>query len=106
MILSHLSGSGLKLAPGYAQLLAIKILHHDNFLPSSKLVPPRQGGASAFLKLLLPGEIPGHLETLYRDRTSTHENLYLVGKKHAIPSLHRDKFPAKEPGHLPGAVVG
>ena len=39
MIMSHLPGSVLKPAPGNAHLPAIKILHHDNFLPSIKLVP-------------------------------------------------------------------
>lgn len=37
-------------APGYAQLLALKILHHDNFFTSIKLVPPHC--ASAILRAI------------------------------------------------------
>jgi hypothetical protein len=42
---------------------------------------------------------------LYRDRASTLPNLYHDGKKHAIPSLHRDSFLsplARGTGTLPG----
>ena len=39
MTLSHLPGPAPNLTPGHAQLPAIKILHHDNFLPPIKLVP-------------------------------------------------------------------
>ena len=84
MILSHLPGLVLNSAPGYAQLHTIKILHHDNFLPLSKLVP--RNCASAFFKLYLPGELPGHLETLYRDTRNAQKHLYTDSKKHAIPS--------------------
>jgi len=35
---------------------------------------------------------------LYRDRASTQYNFCHDGKKHAIPSLHRDNFLAKVPG--------
>jgi len=35
---------------------------------------------------------------LYRDRASTQYNFCHDGKKHAIPSLHRDSFLAKVPG--------
>jgi plasmid maintenance system antidote protein VapI len=61
MILSHLQESVLKSVPGYAQLHAIRIQHHDNLLPPIKLVP--RNCASAFFKLHLPGKIPGQLET-------------------------------------------
>ena len=104
MILSHLPGPVLKPAPGYAHLLAIKILHHDNFLPSSKLVP--RHCASAFFKLHLPGEIPGHLETLYRDTLTLNKIYCLTAKTRAIPSLHRDNFPAKEPRLCPVLASG
>jgi hypothetical protein len=54
----------------------------------------------------VPGVLTGHLETLYRDRAYTQFKLHLAGKKHAIPSLHRDNFPAKVPGPVTGARVG
>jgi hypothetical protein len=104
MILSHLPGRVLNPAPGFAQLHAIKILHHDNFLPSRQLVP--RYCASAVFQLHLPGLFPSRLSNLYRDRACTQKNLYPDGKKHAIPSLHRDNFPAKVPGPCPDAASG
>ena len=41
------------------------------------------------------------MTTLYRDTRKAHKTLYPDGKKCAIPSLHRDSFPAKVPGPCP-----
>jgi len=54
----------------------------------------------------LPGSIPGHLATLYRDTRNAQLNLYHDGKKCAIPSLHRDHFAAKETGPCPVLASG
>jgi hypothetical protein len=35
---------------------------------------------------------------MYRDTRNTQENLCIVAKTRAIPSLHRDSFLAKVPG--------
>jgi hypothetical protein len=43
---------------------------------------------------------------LYRDRALTQKTLCPDGKNHAIASLHRDSFLAKENRDLLGAFVG
>jgi hypothetical protein len=47
--------------------------------------------------------------SFYRDRSSVLLNLYPDGKKHAIPSLHREYFAARQLAGFAtphGAVVG
>ena len=40
---------------------------------------------------------------MYREPANIQQTLYLDGKNHAVPSLHRDSFSAKVPGLLPAA---
>jgi hypothetical protein len=91
---------------------------NENLTRTIKLI----GSSWFLLLLLLPRQI---CNSLYRDCASTRnktlytltcyllpisivprhsyssQNLYQDGKNHAVPSLHRDSFLAKEPGPCP-----
>ncbi len=55
---------------------------------------------------LYPGKNSRLRSNLYRDTRNVQQNLYHDGKKCAIPSLHRNNFPTKEPGYCPDATSG
>ena len=90
----------MAVAPGHAHLHAIKILHHDKFLAPRQLVP--RHCASAHLPTFCNRD---NLPATYQPCTATLVMLNKIctrtAKTRAIPSLHRDNFPAKEPGLCP-----
>jgi hypothetical protein len=122
MTLSHLPRRVINLAPGHAQLHAIKILHHDKFLAPRQLCTPvthyvRTGQArhcaSAFSWLNRPGLYLGRLSKLYRDprhslrshgagAPARNQNCIMTAKSTPYLSCHQDNFSAEAPGHVAG----
>jgi len=87
-------------APGHAHLHTIKFLHLDKFLAPRQLLS--RHCASAHLPTFCHRD---NLSATYQTCTATLVMLIKIctwtAKTRAIPSLHRDYFPAKEPGHCP-----
>jgi hypothetical protein len=90
--------------PGLAHLHAIKFLHLDKFLAPRQLLS--RHCASANLQTLCTETIYRPLIKIVPRHAYNSQNLYPDGKKCAIPSLHRDSFSAKVPGHKPALASG
>ena len=91
--------------PGHAPLHAIKILYQDKFLAPRQFLP--RHCASAHLQTCCYRD---NLSATYQLCTATRVMLNQLctwtAKTRAIPSLHRDNFPAKEPRLCPVLASG
>ena len=91
--------------PGYAPLPAIKILYQDYFLASIKL--SSRHCASEHLHIFCNRD---KFPTTYQNCTATlvmlNKICIMTAKTRAIPSLHRDNFPAKGPRRWPVLASG
>jgi len=101
MTLSHLPGLVLKPAPGHTQLHAIKILHHDNFLPPRQFVP--RHCTSAFLPIFrYRDNFPATYQTCTAIAPAPNKICTMTAKSTPYLSCHRDNFLAKVPGPVAG----
>jgi hypothetical protein len=85
--------------PGHAHMHAIEILHRDKFLPPRQFVP--RHCASALHQLCNRGQIHGSDKNCTAIAPALNKIYTMTAKTRAIPSLHRDNFLAKVPGHCP-----
>jgi len=100
MTLSHLPGPVFNPAPGHAQLHAIIILHHDNFLPSRQLVP--RHCASAFSNFIYRDKYTAIYQTCTATAPARNKNCTMTAKSTPCLSCHRDNFQTKVPGPVAG----
>jgi hypothetical protein len=90
--------------PGFPHLRLIIILHLDKFLTSRQIASRRC--TSARLQICNRGYIRGSDQTCTAIAPALNKICTMTAKTRAIPSLHRDKFLAKVPGHCPDAASG
>ncbi len=91
--------------PGHTHLHAIKILHLDYFLAPIKLVP-RHCASSHLPASYNRDNFSATYQTCTAARIMLNKICTMTAKTRAIPSLHRDNFPAKVLGLCPVLASG
>ena len=91
-----LDKSGMRAAPGFAHCSQLNSCNHDKLLASMQLLP--RHCAVLIYKSSLTMKDSVHLDKLCHDTRAPQLNPTWTAKTRAIPSWHRDCFPAQEPG--------
>jgi hypothetical protein len=89
-----------QVAPGLPHLHSIKILRHDKF-PAPRQFVPRHCAGAHLPTFCNRDNLPVTYQTCTTTRVMLNQLCTMTAKTRAIPSLHRDNFPAKEPGRCP-----
>jgi hypothetical protein len=90
----------MAVAPGYAHLLVIEILHLDKSLAPRQIVP-RHCTSAPLPASCNRDRFPATYQNCTATRVMLNKICAMTAKTRAIPSLHRDNFSAKVPGHCP-----
>lgn len=101
LVLSHLPGSMLRSAPGYAHCAVYNIVYPDKFLATYKPCTAilRQ---CPFIKFVYPDKFPATYKPCTAIAHSGNKPCTRTAKSTPYLSCHRDNFPAKVPGLVAG----